>query len=115
MLGSTSCSSSSSSSSSSNLSRDGSLGRLQIFVKTLTDKTITLRVEGSDTVRQIKARSVSHIEGLPPKNICLTMEGKQLLEDRTLNDHNIKNGTTLQMELVVTKYILVRNREFVVV
>ena len=72
------------------------VGRMRIFVKTLTGKTVTLQVDRLDTISITKVK-IYELEGIPPREQRVIFAGESLENSRTLADYNVRNGSTLHL------------------
>ena len=74
----------------------GAISSMEIFVKTLADKTISLDVTSSDTIECVKGE-IHHKEGIPPDNQRIFFAQRELKNSRILSNYNIQEGSSLRL------------------
>merc|ERR1719232_2423131 len=73
-------------------------GGMQLFVKTLTGKTVTIEVEEGESIEDVKAK-ISEKEGIPPEQQRLIFGGQQLQDGKTIDDYDVGDDATLHLVL----------------
>jgi len=71
---------------------------MQLFVKTLTGKTVSIEVEEGESIEDVKAK-IAEKEGIPPEQQRLIFGGQQLQDSKTLDDYDVGDDATLHLVL----------------
>jgi hypothetical protein len=71
---------------------------MQIFLRAVSGNTLTLEVEPSTLVEQLK-RQIQDKEGIPLQQQRVVYAGKQLENNRAVSDYNIEKESTLYLLL----------------
>lgn len=73
-------------------------GGMQLFVKTLTGKTVSIEVEEGESIEDVKAK-IAEKEGIPPEQQRLIFGGQQLQDGKTIDDYDLSDDSTLHLVL----------------
>jgi ubiquitin len=73
-------------------------GGMQLFVKTLTGKTVSIDVEEGESIEDVKAK-IAEKEGIPAEQQRLIFGGQQLQDQKTLQDYDVGDDSTLHLVL----------------
>jgi ubiquitin len=72
--------------------------QMKIFIKTLTGKIISLRVNSSDKIVNVKEK-ILYKEGISVDQQSLIFAGKRLEDKLTLANYNIQEKSTIDLIL----------------